>query len=129
AVAMSPQREGPGRAAVAFGLVSVIFLYTIGSTIRSQPEGLAIAAVFIGAIVVTSLVSRVFRSTELRVGAIELDEKAQRFVKEASRGTIRLIANHPDDRTAREYLLKEREQRADSHIPPGEPVLFLEVSV
>jgi hypothetical protein len=71
----------------------------------------------------------VFRSTELRGGVIELDATARRFVQEASRGTIRLIANHPDDRSTREYLLKEREQRADNHIPPGEPVLFLEVTV
>ena len=84
---------------------------------------------FIGVIVATSLVSRVFRSTELRVEGIELDETARRFVEEASRGTVRLIANHPDGRTAREYLLKEREQRADSNIPPGETVLFLEVRV
>jgi hypothetical protein len=110
-------------------VVAAIFLYTIGSTILAQPEGLAIAAVFIAAIVGTSLVSRVFRSTELRGGVIELDETARRFVQEASRGTIRLIANHPDERNAREYLLKEREQRADNHIPPGEPVLFLEVRV
>jgi hypothetical protein len=109
--------------------VSAIFLYTIGSTIREQPEGLMIAAVFIGVIVATSLISRVFRSTELRVDGIELDETARRFVDEASRGTVRLIANHPDDRTPREYLLKEREQRADSNIPPGEAVLFLEVRV
>jgi hypothetical protein len=129
AVTMSARRQGHGRATFGFGIVSIIFLYTIGSTIHSQPEGLMIAAVFIGAIVLTSLISRVYRSTELRVGAIEMDETARRFVDEASRGTVRLIANHPDDRTPREYLLKEREQRADSHIPPGEPVLFLEVSV
>jgi hypothetical protein len=129
AVTMSARRQRRRRATLAFAVVSVIFLYTIGSTISAQPEGLAIAAVFIAAIVVTSLVSRVYRSTELRGNVIELDETARRFVKEASRGTIRIIANHPDDRTVREYLLKEREQRADNHIPPGEPVLFLEVMV
>jgi hypothetical protein len=129
AVTMSARRKRRRGATIAFSIVSVIFLYTIGSTIRSQPEGLAIAAVFIGVIVVTSLVSRVYRSTELRVGKIELDATAQRFVEEASQGTIRLIANHPDDRSVREYLLKEREQRADNHIPPGDPVLFLEVNV
>jgi hypothetical protein len=129
AVTMSARRQGRRRATLGFGVVSAIFLYTIGSTIVAQPEGLLIAAVFIAAIVTTSLVSRVYRTTELRGDVIELDETAQRFVREAARGTIRIIANHPDDRTPREYLLKEREQRADNHIPPGEPVLFLEVSV
>ena len=129
AVTLSARRQGRTRAATFFGLVAAIFLYTIGSTIRSQPEGLAIAAVFIAAIVATSLVSRVFRTTELRVTGIVLDETARRFVDEAGKGTIRIIANHPDDRSEREYLLKEGEQRADTHIPSGEPVLFLEVSV
>ena len=59
---------------------------------------------------------------------VVLDDTAQRFIDEASAGgDLRIIANHPDERNAREYLLKEREQRADNHIPPGEPVLFLEV--
>jgi hypothetical protein len=58
-----------------------------------------------------------------------VDATARRFIAEASRGTIRIIANHPDERTPREYLLKEREQRADNHIPRGQPVLFLEVTV
>ena len=129
AVTMSARRKGRRRATLAFGAVSVIFLYTFGSTIYAQPEGLAIAAVFIAAIISISLVSRVYRSTELRVSDIILDKTAKRLVEEASRGTIRLIANHPDDRTAREYLLKEREQRADNHIPAGDPVLFLEVWV
>jgi hypothetical protein len=129
AVTMSARRQGRRRATLGFSVVSAIFLYTIGSTIVAQPEGLLIAAVFIAAIVVTSLVSRVYRTTELRGDVIEMDETARRFVQGAAQGTIRIIANHPDDRTPREYLLKEREQRADNHIPPGEPVLFLEVSV
>ncbi len=114
---------------MAFSFVSVIFLYTFGSTIFTQPEGITIAAVFIVAIVVISMVSRVFRSTELRASEVVLDANARRFVSEASRGTIRIVANHPDDRNAREYVLKEREQRADNHIPVDDPVLFLEVTV
>jgi hypothetical protein len=31
--------------------------------------------------------------------------------------------------TEEEYARKEREQREDNHIPPGEPILFLEVDV
>ncbi len=44
-------------------------------------------------------------------------------------GEIHLIANHPDECNAREYLLKEREQRTGNSIPHGAPVLLLEVTV
>ena len=129
AVTLAARRRRQRGATLFFAGVSVIFVYTIGSTIIGQPAGLEIAAVFIVAIVVVSLVSRVFRSTELRASGVEVDETARGFIAEAARGTIRLIANHPDDRSPREYLLKEREERAVNGIPPGEPVLFLEVTV
>ncbi len=129
AVTLSARRQRRGRAALWFGLVSIVFFYTIGSTIIAQPDGLKISIVFIMAIIVLSLVSRVFRTTELRVSAVVLDDRARRFIAQASHGPIRIIANHPDERNAREYLLKEREQRADNHIPADEAVLFLEVSV
>lgn len=129
AVTLSARRHGQRWGTVAFAGVSCIFIYTLGNTVLSQPEGIQIAACFIVAIVFTSLISRIFRSTELRVTKVVFDEQARRFVEEACTGTIRIIANHPDERTGREYLLKEREQREDSHIPPGEPVLFLEVTV
>jgi hypothetical protein len=114
---------------IFFGLVSVIFIYTFGNTIVGQPEGIKIAGLFIAAIVVISLISRALRSTELRVTEVVVDAAARQFIEEAAGGAIRIIANHPDERDAREYLLKEREQREDNHIPPGEPVLFLEVTV
>jgi len=129
AVTLSARRQRRGRAALWFGLVSLVFFYTIGSTIIAQPDGLKISLVFIAAIIILSLISRVFRTTELRVSAVVLDDQAQRFITQANHGVIRIIANHPDERNAREYLLKEREQRADNHIPPNEAVLFLEVKV
>jgi hypothetical protein len=77
-----------------------------------------------------SLISRAARSTELRVTEVVFDPIAEELVAEAARnGAIRIIANHPDDRTHREYLLKEREEREASHIPPGDAVLFLEVTI
>jgi hypothetical protein len=64
------------------------------------------------------------------VTEVVVDPTAQRFIDDVARhDAIRIIANHPDDRTPREYLLKEREQREDNHIPPSDPVLFLEVTV
>ncbi len=130
AVTLAARRKRQRWAFLGFGLVAAIFIYTTAITIVKQPQGLQIAAIFIGAIVVTSLVSRVWRSTELRVSRVHFDATAERLLEEASRnGIIRVIANHPDDRSSREYLAKEREERAASHIPAGDPILFLEVSV
>jgi len=129
AVTLSAVRSRQRRATVGFGLVATIFVYTTAITIVQRPEGIKIAGLFIAAIVVVSFVSRIQRSTELRVGEVVLDETAQRFIAEACRGELRIIANHPDERSSRAYLLKEREQRADNHIPAGDPVLFLEVGI
>jgi hypothetical protein len=130
AVTLAARRKRQPRATLGFGLVAAIFIYTTAVTILGDIQGLKIAGIFIVGIVVTSLVSRVWRSTELRVGNVELDATAERLIADASwRGTIRIIANHPDDRSNREYLIKEREERAASHIPAGDPVLFLEVSI
>ena len=53
---------------------------------------------------------------------VELDETARRFIAaRRAGGEIRIIANHPDERNAREYLLKEREQRAAQPHPAGRP--------
>ncbi|MDP9373610.1 MAG: amino acid transporter [Chloroflexota bacterium] len=130
AVTLSARRRRQRGATLAFGVVTLIFIYTTGLTIIKQPEGLKIAAVFIAAIIATSLISRVFRSTELRMREVVVDEVARRFIAEAAAGgEIHIIANHPDERNGREYLLKEREQRADNNIPPGARVLFFEVIV
>ncbi|CAA9588021.1 MAG: putative amino acid transporter [uncultured Thermomicrobiales bacterium] len=108
----------------------MIFIYTTAVNIIERPEGLQIAGIFIAAIIVTSLISRVWRTTELRVTEVILDENARRFIAEAAQNEeIHLIANHPDERNGREYLLKEREQRADNNIPHGARVLFFEVEV
>ncbi len=130
AVTLSARRRRQPRATLLFGLVALIFVYTTLVTILGDPEGLQIAAIFIVGIVVVSLVSRAARSTELRATEVIFDEAAERLLDYGSRdGYVRIIANHPDDRTSREYLLKEREEREASHIPPGDPVLFLEVTV
>jgi hypothetical protein len=95
-----------------------------------RPDGVKIASFFIAAIVVTSLVSRVTRATELRVSELRLDATAKRFLDEAAvEGTIHIIANEPDERDEREYIDKEQEAREFHHIPPEDPVLFLEVTV
>lgn len=125
AVTMSVWTEGWKR--YAFLLITLVFVYTTLENIRERPEGIKIASVFIAAIVLTSFISRVVRSTELRITRVTLDDAARTFIQEAAQGTVRIVANRPDRGVESEYRKKEREARQDHHIPPGEQILILEV--
>lgn len=113
---------------IAFVLITLVFVYTTLDNVHARPDGVKIALVFIGSIVVASFVSRVVRSTELRVTKVLLDDEAQRFVEESRSRTIRIVANRPDRGLEAEYRKKERGARQDHHIPPGEPIIILEVT-
>jgi hypothetical protein len=112
----------------AFMLISTVFAYTTVVNMIEQPEGIKIALIFIVAIVFSSLVSRVWRTTELRVERVELDDLAREYIRQAASGTIRIITNRCDRGDALEYRAKEHEKRTDNHIPAGEPILFFEVT-
>ena len=114
----------------AFLLISLVFAYTTVLNIIERPEGIKIASFFIGTIIVASFVSRVMRTTELRVERIELDEKARAFIEEVARDhEIQLVANRRQTGDVEEYRLKEKEQREDNHIPKDDPILFLEIDI
>ncbi|MEJ6480188.1 amino acid transporter [Nostoc punctiforme UO1] len=129
AVTLSAHRHKEKRARLVFAIITLLFLYTTIVNIIERPEGIRIAGFFIGAIIFTSLVSRVWRSTELRAERIEVDELAGQFLAEESQGAIRLIANRLNKGDVLEYFMKEKEVREDNHIPPNDPILFLEIQV
>jgi len=108
--------------------IALIFVYTTIQNIHERPEGIKIASFFILTIIFASLFSRVWRSTELRVERIELDDQARQFIKDAAKGTIRIITNRRDKGDGDEYAFKEHEKRTNNHIPTGEPILFFEVT-
>jgi hypothetical protein len=112
-----------------FSLITLLFIYTTIVNVVERPDGLKIASLFIGSIVAVSLVSRVLRSTELRVETIEMDEAARNFIAEDINGTVRLIANRKQAGDEQEYFEKEREVRDDNHIPESDSVLFLEIQI
>jgi hypothetical protein len=113
---------------VAFTVIAVIFLYTTVTNIFERPEGIKIASVFILTIVAMSLISRVLRSTELRVSGVEADREAVIFIQSAAKaGPIRIIANRPDKGDRLEYENKLREARETHHLPNDDADLFLEV--
>lgn len=117
------------RGRIIFSLITIVFIYTTIVNIIERPDGVKIAAFFIGAIIVTSLISRVWRSTELRVDDFEIDETARRFIAEESQHAIRIIANRKNTGDEAEYYGKEKEVREDNHIPDSDPILFLEVQI
>ena len=130
AVTLTVARRGHRLRAALFGLTTVVFIYALVANVYKRPDGITIALLFIGAIVVISLVSRVQRSTELRQERIDVDERAQGFIREAAeRGEIHLVAHRRRNGTKEEYRRKEREQREDNHIPSDVPIIFLEVQV
>ena len=110
-----------------YTVLTLIFGYTIGVNIIERPEGLKISTFFIVTIVVTSLVSRVLRSTELRVQGIDADDTARRFLEPGGTEALRIIANRPDKGDVEEYAYKLKEATESHHLPPGARVLFIEV--
>lgn len=128
AIAVTLSMRKRGKTWIPFLLISLVFAYTTIQNIHERPEGIKIASLFILAIVVASLVSRVWRSTELRVERVVLDDVAREFVRRAAVGTVRIVANRRDTGDALEYQIKESEKRTDNHIPADEPILFFEVT-
>jgi hypothetical protein len=125
AVTLAARRES--RPYVGYLLLTVIFVYTTAVNIWEKPDGIKIASIFIVSIVVTSLISRVMRSTELRVLGVDADDVARRFLKDAAAKPIRIIANRPDTGDVAEYEHKLREARDSHHLPLDERQLFIEV--
>ncbi|GAA4599895.1 hypothetical protein BJY16_003253 [Actinoplanes octamycinicus] len=131
AVTISAYRAGQRGAAAGFGVLTLVLLYALGDNIVEKPDGIAISAVFIAAIILISLVSRVTRTTELRAERIEFDEAARRFIADsiAHDGELNIVANQRQDGDVAEYDVKEGEQRGMNPVPGRADVLFLEIDV
>ena len=127
AVAVTLHVRTPGLRG-AFGLITLVFVYTTLLNIYERPEGIKIASWFIATIIVTSMISRVLRSTELRVQEVRPDSTAAAFLREAGGGPVRILAIRPGDGRREAYEAKMKEARESHHLPDGnQGVLFLEV--
>ncbi|KJY42971.1 amino acid transporter [Streptomyces sp. NRRL B-1568] len=130
AATIAAHHRGHRPAAIGFGLITLVFGYTLVANVIERPDGLKIASMFIVGILLTSLASRIHRAFELRAADVTFDETATRLIDAAAAaGPLRVIANEPDECNADEYRVKEYTQREETHIPSGGPVLFLEVTV
>ncbi|MBK8460555.1 MAG: APC family permease [Micropruina sp.] len=132
AVFLTELRRGHRLAAALFAVIFAIFVYTSVITITDRPEGLWIAFLFIATIVTFSVMSRVWRSTELRVRRVILEPQAEAILSrfaQAHPGPLRFIANRLDAGDRREYEQKDLDVRAVNHLLDDAPCIFVEVEV
>ena len=106
--------------------VSLIFIYTTLVNIYERPEGLKISCIFIFTMVFLSLVSRAFRSTELRI-TVRLDPQAEALVAESANKTIRLIAWNPRHTADKDREQAKMELRELHGLVHDEFIYFIEV--
>ncbi len=109
----------------ALGVVSLIFIYTTLVNIYERPEGLKISCFFVFTMVFLSLVSRAFRSTELRI-TVELDSQAEALLAESANKTVRLIAWNPYN-TSKDREQAKMELRQLHGLVHDESIYFIEV--
>jgi hypothetical protein len=108
--------------------ITLVFIYTVIANMIERPEGIKIAAWFIATIIVSSLISRVVRSTELRMEDVDYDPIATAFINEAAdKRAVRILAIRPNTGAPAEYARKLQEAQHAHHLAPSDPVLFLEI--
>lgn len=109
-----------------FAAITLVFIYTTIVNSIERPDGIRIASFFIFVMLITSLVSRVRRSTELRVKKVVLDEIAEAYITEANKKSVRLLAHRPGGPS--DYATKAAEC-VKLHNIPEDQIIFLEISV
>ena len=111
----------------AYLLTALIFIYTTIANIAERPEGIKISSFFIATMVVTSIVSRALRSTELRITGIHLDRRALEVLGDDTDRIIRVIARRPRRETPEELDLIDRKVRNFHSLSAEECLIFFEV--
>ena len=131
AVTISAIRRKHRGASIGFTVLTMVMLYALAANVIEKPDGITISGFFILGIVAVSLVSRVSRTTELRVDKIKFDDDARRFISDTLEfdGRINLIANRPQARDRAEYAEKEAVQRENNPVPGTADVIFLEIDI
>ncbi|MBX9667214.1 MAG: APC family permease [Candidatus Obscuribacterales bacterium] len=128
AVMLSSWKEGTTKR-ILFVTIFLVFLYTSIANMIERPEGLHIASVFIGAILIISLISRAVRSVEIRIQSVEFDQAATNLVQDCLKNTAELclLAHRPDGSS---YAKKEMETRKVHKLTEAEATfIFLELNL
>ena len=129
AVTLAARRAGQRRLTVGFATIALVLTYTTLDNVRERPDGVKIAACFIAAIVAVSLLSRLARAFELRATEITYDARAESFLRDCARRSIRLVAHEPGASDLDRYREKVRQVVDDHDLTNAGDIIFVEVTV
>lgn len=122
------EKSGWRRVPWAFVAITALFLYTTAANMLERPDGIKIASCFIAAIVVSSFVSRVSRSTELRFRGFEYKDAETKFLWDSLKHLeFPVLVPHRPGR--RELDDKEESIRERHRLPPEVPIVFIEAEL
>ena len=111
-----------------YGLITAVFAYTTLDVVIAKPDGIKIAACFVAAILVTSLVSRVSRSRELRFEGFHIpDPESKLYWDTIKHFDISVLVPHRPGR--RSLADKEATIRREHRIPRDVTVVFVQVEL
>ena len=111
-----------------YGLITIVFFYTTGANIVERPEGLKIASFFILAIAVSSLISRAWRSTELRFDRFQFVDLHSKLLWDTLKHLeFPVLVPHRPGR--RDLEAKENSIRQRHRLGPEVPIVFIEAEL
>jgi hypothetical protein len=110
-----------------FLMMSLLFVYTTVLNIVERPGGIKIASFFILAMVISSLISRALRSTELRIRGIELGASAVELLQDDDDRVIRIVARRPKIESEEDLDVIDGKLRRYHSLGTDECLYFFEV--
>jgi hypothetical protein len=110
-----------------FLLISLTFIYTTIMNVWERPEGIKISSFFIAAILLSSLLSRAMRSTELRITAVHFDQEAEALLGDIEGETVRIVARRPQEQTEEDFDRIDARVRFLNGLRDDEPIYFFQV--
>jgi hypothetical protein len=124
------KRTGPWARRVpwTFVVIGLVFAYTTVAIVIEKPDGIKIASCFIAAVLVSSIVSRIMRSTELRFSGFAFADDQSRFLWDSMKHIeFPILVPHRPGRRPLES--KEEDIRRVHRLDPDVPIVYIEASV
>ncbi|MGI8771467.1 MAG: amino acid transporter [Acidobacteriaceae bacterium] len=126
AFAVAMIQKSLGRRTIFF-TIAFIFVYTTAANVYERPEGLKIASVFILTMIVSSVLSRAIRSTELRITEVEVEPSAWELLKDCPQETLRLVPRKRQEETEDSLRTAAAQIRYLHSLEDGEKLVFFEI--